>query len=170
MDSLTWNFQNKAEFAIIVIASRVVTFTDVKVCLLQYGILACAQNTTVRVHESEIHCRLINIRTQCLTRLQSLMCTLVEAGETLRENLCLLHSHIHSQVSTFSVARGKILGLRHLWTFLWSDSFLIFWHIMPWSCGWRFLTEGQELRNKIHQTFPKEFGQCFHCYPCPNSW
>lgn len=137
-------------FAFVVIASRTVTFTVVKVLSPSTGYLNVC---------SKYNCTSLQKRNPLQAdKYENTMSSMSEVLDVhvggswgnVEGNLCLLHSHMLFQVSTFSVAEGETLGLRDLRTFLWSESFLIFWHIIPWSCGCGFLTGGQELRNKIH--------------------
>lgn len=44
-----------------------------------------------------------------------LICKLLEDGKVHQGSQCLLHSHILSQVLTFTVGGDKILDLKHLW-------------------------------------------------------
>lgn len=126
--------------------------------------LKCVQNIAVQGHEREIHCRLLNTNHHVQLMSEVLDLQVVGRWKGILRSQCLLHSHVLSQLSTFTIAGDKILGSRDLWsnikwTLLCSNSFLIFMHITPpWSWSCRVLIGGWELRTKIHHTFPSEFG------------
>ena len=165
-----WNFQNKAEFVIAELEPDFhceylsLSIGDLKVCSKYNCTMSWKGNPLQAIKYKN------TMSSSCL---KSVICKLLEDGKVFWGSQCFLHSRILSQVSTFTGAGDKILGLRDLWsnikwTLLWSNSFLIFMHIItPWSWSCGVLTGGQELRTKIHHTFPSEFalGQYFWLLP-----
>lgn len=165
-----WNFRTKAEFVIAELkpdchrAYLPPSIGDLKACS-KYNCTRAWKGNPLQARKYET-----TMRGSCL---KSFICRSLEDGKVFWGSRRLFHSHILSQVSTFTAARDKILGLRGLWsnmkwTPLWSDSFLILMHMitpLSWSCG--VLTGGHELRTEIHHTFPNEFGlgQSFSLLP-----
>lgn len=142
------------------------------------GILKCVQNTTVQGLEKGIHCRLLNTIPPCPAHVRNAWsASCWKMGRYTREvSACSILTFFPrywlSQLVETKYWTWSTFGIIK-WTLLWSNSFLIFRHIItPWNLSCKVLTGGEELRTKIHQTFPSEFvlGNLFHYYLCPSSW
>lgn len=129
--SLMWNFQNKAGFAIAELWPGLWPIGDLKVCSEYSCTCSGKGNPPLAVrYESAVS-------SACLKSLMD--CWKLEKN---KGNWCLLHFHILPLALILTAAEDKIVGLRGLWpvtkwTFLWSDSFLIFLNILAlwsWSC------------------------------------